>query len=358
MINQIYQHGGTVQAKYDYSINLNPLGIPLLITEGLHKLSDDVTLISSYPDSESRKLCSLISDYHNCSDKNIIVSNGASGIIFSSVIALKPKKALLLAPTFSEYERSLKTVGTVFKYHLLEEERDFALTSSIFTDLGKLNAGDVFFLCNPNNPVGNIIDFNLIEEIINFTEMKGIFLILDECFIDFTNSESSFEFIRNKKNVIWVNTFTKLYSIPSFRIGYGYCSNKKIIQKIQENSCMWGVSGYSQKIVESIFEEKEFIKSWKRKTLNLVKEERQKLMFAFQKKGFKTYNSEANFFLVKQTENIDEILKDKTLDEFFLSNDISIRKCFNYRNLSTKYFRFAVKDKESNQYLISVLEKL
>ncbi len=66
-----------------------------------------------------------------------------------------PKKSLLLAPTFSEYERALKSVGSQICYYYLKEENDFELQDDFIDYLDDI---DMVFICNPNNPVGKIAD--------------------------------------------------------------------------------------------------------------------------------------------------------------------------------------------------------
>ena len=97
---------------------------------------------------------------------------------------MNPKKALLPAPTFAEYEQALVSVGCEISRYYLKEENDFCIQKD-YPDVLKREKPDIIFLCNPNNPTGITIPQNLLEEILETCAMQGIFMVVDECFLDF-----------------------------------------------------------------------------------------------------------------------------------------------------------------------------
>ena len=105
-------HGGDIytykerfkREALDYSANINPLGMPRGVKEAL---IDSIDSWINYPDPLCRELKSDLADNENVDNEYIILGNGAADIIFRLVYALKPKKAIVLAPTFSEYEEAL-----------------------------------------------------------------------------------------------------------------------------------------------------------------------------------------------------------------------------------------------------------
>ena len=99
-----YQHGGNTNIKYDFSANINPLGMP----ENVKKiLAENVEKFSFYPDPNCTDVIKAISDFENIPEKNILCGNGAADLIYRIVSAVSPCKALLFAPSFSEYEKAL-----------------------------------------------------------------------------------------------------------------------------------------------------------------------------------------------------------------------------------------------------------
>ena len=155
-----YEHGGT-DARIDFSANINPLGMP----EGAYKaLSGAIRSCGTYPDPECTVLREKIGQRENIQPEHIICGNGAADLIFRTVFAAKPKKALLLAPTFSEYEKALSAAGCEINFYALKEENDFALGDDY---INVLEGGyDIVFLCSPNNPTGGELSEQCLLEIV------------------------------------------------------------------------------------------------------------------------------------------------------------------------------------------------
>ena len=103
-----YQHGGDIysnKVSIDYSANINPLGLPQEVKEELARCIEE-PVCCVYPDSQCRDLVKALADYHKVTQDWILCGDGAADLIFGLAFALKPKKALLLAPSFLEYERN------------------------------------------------------------------------------------------------------------------------------------------------------------------------------------------------------------------------------------------------------------
>ncbi|MDR2899852.1 MAG: aminotransferase class I/II-fold pyridoxal phosphate-dependent enzyme, partial [Clostridiales bacterium] len=152
-----FDHGGDIytnpNVSMDFSVNTNPLGMPDEVTDAL---ITRVCEFERYPDTKCAELISKISRHENIPVAQILCGNGAADLIYRLCTATLPKTALLCAPTFSEYERALRSVGCEISYHELKEEDGFDVTDDITK---KFNAGlDILFLCNPNNPTGRLID--------------------------------------------------------------------------------------------------------------------------------------------------------------------------------------------------------
>ena len=126
-------HGGNVDEiarKYKYdpmeiidsSATINPLGLNKNINSSMIKAVDKVI---KYPDITYFNLKNSIGEFESISSNNIILGNGAAEVIFNIIRALNPKKALLPAPTFSEYEEAILSIGGDIEYFHLKEEESF-----------------------------------------------------------------------------------------------------------------------------------------------------------------------------------------------------------------------------------------
>lgn len=119
-----YQHGGDIysnKVSIDYSANINPLGLPQGVKEELARCIEE-PVCCVYPDSQCRDLVKALADYHKVTQDWILCGDGAADLIFGLAFALKPKKALLLAPSFLEYEQALKAVDCDIDLFYLKEE--------------------------------------------------------------------------------------------------------------------------------------------------------------------------------------------------------------------------------------------
>ena len=324
-----YEHGGNGKnVKLDFSVNTNPLGINKRITEAAQNAADKYGV---YPDAEYTDLKSAIARYEGVSAANIAVSNGASEMIFAAVRAVMPKKALLIAPTFSEYERALLSVGCEIDYYALKEENDFKLGADI---LDVLDNYDMAFICNPNNPTGRLCDGDILDQMAK----SHCVVIADECFLDFMNAES----VKGKMPVI--RAFTKTYAMAGLRFGY-MIADTDFTEKIDANLPAWNVSAPAAAAGIAAADCGEYLTEARQ----LIKTEREYLRAELTRIGFKVFPSDANFLLIKGKEGIGEKL---------LSRGILIRKCENFRGLDTHYYRIAVKTHAENEMLINELKNI
>ena len=178
------EKSGTDKDKIiDFSSNINPLGMP----DSVRKAAINSIFNShKYPDINSRELVRSISREEGVPDKWIFPSNGAAESIYRIVqylSSLEHLKGLVTAPAFSEYESALKSSGAQVIYYNLKEEQNFEISDDI-TDY--INEGiKIVFLCNPNNPTGQLTDKETMQKIIRHCKQAGALVVIDECFLDF-----------------------------------------------------------------------------------------------------------------------------------------------------------------------------
>ncbi|MHB8064580.1 MAG: pyridoxal phosphate-dependent aminotransferase [Ruminiclostridium sp.] len=346
-------HGGDIYTRrnmpenkklIDFSANINPLGLPLAVKRAI---IDNIADFSSYPDPLCRALIDEISKHENIPAEYIVCGNGAADIIYRIAAALKPKIALLTAPTFSEYEEAVKTVNSSIRYHYLFENNEFNVDEDI---VEKLEPDiDVVFLCNPNNPTGVPIEKQLLLKIAARCKLNKIVLVVDECFIEFLENSQKYSIVDKLDafdNVLVLKAFTKIYAMAGIRLGYGICLNKDTVDRIYNAGQPWNVSVVAQKCGIAALKETEYVSQ----TRMIIKQNREYLMEELRLLGLKVFESKANYILFK-TQN-------KLLNHELEKYGILIRSCDNYTGLNNTYFRIAVRSKEDNQYLIKSMKKI
>ena len=183
LINETNPHGGdiyTYRDMLDFSANINPFGIPDAIKNAAAQAMNDCT---AYPDPYCRTLRNHLSEEERVSEKWILCGNGAAELIYSFAYSLpKDKPALIVSPTFSEYQSALQAAGIKTEHFMLEEQKGFVLDDSIMNiDFSRYSA---LFICTPDNPTGITVRPELLERL----AATGIRLFCDMCFIDLTDS--------------------------------------------------------------------------------------------------------------------------------------------------------------------------
>lgn len=346
-------HGGNIydenlQEKYrrkellDFSANINPLGMPEGVRLAvMHALEDAV----HYPDPLCRKLKTALAGEYGLEEKHFICGSGGADLIYRLAYALRPRRALLTAPSFAEYEEALKQTGTeCFFYHMQE---DLEVDHEILKHMGE--SLDVMFLCNPNNPTGLLIRPNLLLRILARAAHKKILLVLDECFLDFTGQEerSLISYIKETPYLFILKSFTKMYAMPGIRLGYGISGNRELLDRMEAAGQCWGVSVLASAAGIAALQEKDY----RQQAVRLVREERGWLKKELEAAGCRVWDGQADYLFFRAPGVYD-------LYERLLPFGILIRRCGNYRGLEADSYRTAVKDHEANVKLAEAVKKV
>ncbi|MDO4478437.1 MAG: pyridoxal phosphate-dependent class II aminotransferase [Lachnospiraceae bacterium] len=341
----MYQHGGDIYHHVnclDFSANINFLGIPEKMKQALH---DSIEECVNYPDVHMTALKQALARKEGVKEANIICGAGAADLIFRSVQAIKPKKALLLAPGFQEYEQALNTVDCDLEFYYLTEANGFKTLPDLLERLDE--SLDMVFICNPHNPTGLITDKTLIRAIMDRCEEKNIFLMLDECFLDLTEhpeAETQLPELDRYPHLVILKALTKMYAIPGIRMGYAFTSNEALIATMTERAQAWPVSHPAQKAGESAADLGDF----EAKSREAAARERHFLKNELAKRGIVTYDSRANYIFLHTKPDFAEAM---------LARQILVRDCSNYRGLEKGYFRIAVKNHDDNKTLLAAIDE-
>jgi len=356
----ITKHGGNIYAHpnmLDFSANINPLGTPQAIQKAVqHSLTE----LHCYPDPDCTKLRRYIAQKEHLPNHTILCGNGAADLIFTLCFALRVlycdnyanlitvPSALLVAPCFSEYAQALRAADFQIDYHLLKESERFCLTKNFLDTLTKKTYTAVF-LCNPNNPTGQLIDASILEAIVSYCHKCHIYLILDECFLNFTqnaDAASMKKHILGSPYLIILKAFTKMYAIPGLRLGYLLCSDERLMQKMQEMRQPWSVSVPAQAAGIAALN----LTDWETKTRDYIQIEKNFLrQTMFSNPDFQLLSGDANFLFFSAPPDF---------FSFCYSQHILLRCCNNFYGLEdTHFLRMAVHTREEHSQLLDTIQK-
>ena len=326
-------HGGEARSgaeiEYDFSVNINPLGIPEGVTR---RLKESLSRLTQYPDRECRELRAALAIYTGVPAEQILCGNGASELIEASVLALGARSILLTAPSFSGYRHAAEACGTEIRYHELKREEDFALTQRYLEDLAE--GPDMAILCSPGNPVGNRIDPDLLMRIAQICGQQGTWLLVDECFIGFTQDEEKTTMRRLlavpefSGRLLVLDAFTKRFAMPGVRLGYLMASDPEVLDEIRARQPEWSVSVPAQIAGAA---------------------ERGRMTAEMEKMGLRVCPGEANFIFFSS---------DTELFEPLLAAGVLIRRCDNYRGLGRGDYRAAIRLPEENDILLQAMKEI
>lgn len=339
-----YKHGGDTYAlprlRLDFSVNLNPLGMPQEVKEVLQQQLEQ---FSCYPDPYCRQLRLALAQQEGLSPQQILCGNGATDLIFRLCACRKPQQALVLAPTFSEYARCVRLFGGQVREYQLRAEQGFMLNEDFLQQLGA--ELDMVFLCQPNNPSGTLIPAQLLQKIAERCEENNIILLVDECFLAFSSGSSLLPLLPQYPHLLILRAFTKLYALAGLRLGY-LAGDSSLLQEISRFGAEWSVSVPAQLAgAAALMAEPQ----WSSKTRQLVAEERAFLSPQLSRLGLTVFPAAANFLL---------LYSPLPLAEPLLEQGLLVRDCSNFSGLDRHYIRIGLKKRAENMQLLAALREI
>ena len=276
----------------DFSVNVSPLGLPAGVAAAI---AAALPTADRYPDPLCRALRAKLAAAEGVDTAQILCGNGAADLIYRLALAVRPRRALLPAPTFAEYAAALETVDCDVQRFLLRAENDFAVTDG-FIDAIDGNT-DAVFLCQPNNPTGQVTPPALVEKLLHRCADCGPVLVVDECFglLPARDTLTAKTVLRDAPNLIILKAFTKLYAMAGMRLGYALCSDAALLDKMRAAGQPWAVSGLAQAAGLAALEETAYADSVR----TLIADQRPRLAAGLRALGLRVIDGQANYLLFK-----------------------------------------------------------
>ena len=338
-------HGGDIYAgdvRLDFSASVSPLGTPKSVIDALTRVLPE---LYHYPDPRCRALVQAIAKFERVPQERILCGAGASELIYTYCEAVRPKRAMVLAPTFSEYAIALQRTGCEIVRHTLAAEQNFDLQEDLLPRLSHEGI-DALFLCNPNNPTGRLIADDLLEEILRICREKNIALFVDECFlslsdggVDLTPSLSDFP------QLFILKAFTKSFGMAGLRLGYGLSADEALLRKMSAAVPPWNVSTLAQAAGVAALGDAELLE----RNRAIIRAERPWLEEKLRKFGFWVCPSQVNYILFRGDVGLTEQLR---------ARGVAIRDCANFEGLTSGWYRAAVRRHKENEQLIAAIRSV
>jgi histidinol-phosphate aminotransferase len=265
--------------------NENPFGCPLTML--------DVSNAFNYPDQNHHKLIPTLSKKHDVSEQQLILGNGSDDVLQMVALSfLTSSDSIVISETtFSVY----KHVGLLMGAEVIEVPLEsFRISiSGILTAVTETTK--CVFIANPNNPTGTFLSVSEIQYLLEKLP-PHILVVLDEAYRDFVTSEpvaSTEKLLNLFPNLLILRTFSKMYGLGGFRIGYGIGS-LSIIATLQQVRQPFNVNQLALDAALMVLEKKEFVE----KTLNNNRLEKKRLLDELSVMQVTVLSSEANFLCI------------------------------------------------------------
>lgn len=327
----------------DFSANVSPLGLPAGVAAAI---TNALPTADRYPDPLCRELRAALAGAEGVPADWILCGNGAADLIFRLALAVRPRRALLPAPTFAEYEAALQTVGCAVQRVFLREENEFAVTEE-FIDAVTPET-DIVFLCQPNNPTGQVTPPARVERLVRRCAECGAVLVVDECFLDFLPDRDAWtakQLLRDAPQLIILKAFTKLYAMAGVRLGYALCGDAALLEKMRGAGQPWAVSSLAQAAGLAALQETAYAGAVRA----LIAEQRPRMAAGLRALGLRVMDGQANYLLFRATPDFGEKLRRR---------GAVVRSCANYPGLDAAWYRTAVRTAEENTRLLQIMGEI
>ena len=327
----------------DFSANVSPLGLPAGVAAAI---TNALPTADRYPDPLCRELRAALAGAEGVPADWILCGNGAADLIFRLALAVRPRRALLPAPTFAEYEAALQTVGCAVQRVFLREENEFAVTEE-FIDAVTPET-DIVFLCQPNNPTGQVTPPARVERLVRRCAECGAVLVVDECFLDFLPDRDAWtakQLLRDAPQLVILKAFTKLYAMAGVRLGYALCGDATLLEKMRGAGQPWAVSSLAQAAGLAALQETAYADAVRA----LIAEQRPRMAAGLRALGLRVMDGQANYLLFRATPDFGEKLRRR---------GAVVRSCANYPGLDAAWYRTAVRTAEENTRLLQIMGEI
>ncbi|MGD8252747.1 MAG: threonine-phosphate decarboxylase CobD [Desulfobacterales bacterium] len=356
----ILGHGGNVFALaerlgcspddiFDMSSNVNPLGPP----PGLAPfLSENLHLVARLPEADAGRIVDAFSRFYGVPRSRIVAGNGTTQLIYQLPRALGTRRALIVGPTYSDYESACRMEGIDSRYHPAREENEFAVDAAQVATAAE--TADTVFVCNPNNPTGRLIDPDRLRHLCR--ELSGKRVVVDESYLPFVPNGEELSLMGSPPdNALVLHSMSKIFRIPGLRIGFAVAEDD-LIAPLRRLAMPWSVNGLAQAAVAYLLERPESSRAFIQTSRRRLAEEMSRMVSSLSRSvpTLRLFPTVTSFVLIK----LPAPWTADAVCETMAQSGILIRNCHNFNGLSDRFVRLSVQSPDVNRRAIDMLTRL
>ena len=326
--------------RYDHSSYACPLGMP----EGAARVLGDMSAFTAAPDPQCTALRKKIAAFEGTQPENIVCGSSTAELVFRTVAALKPKKALICAPTDGEYKRILLDNGCDVSEYMLPQENSFALTTE-FADCIDRDT-DMVIVCSPNCPTGELITPYTLGRIAERCRENNTILICDERCLQLIRGWERFSAKHFAgPHIVVLRSVSDSFGMAGLGLAYAIFAADKIAEIVSSAVRLANVSTPAQLAGAAALDDEVYLK----RAARILTDERRYLSEQLTRIGIMVYPSQANFLLFRC---------ELPLDVLLARRGIRIRSFSEVNGLGEGYFGAAVLRRAENMRIVAEIEHI
>lgn len=285
------------------------------VSERIKKMLDEPCFFNLYPTTYNEELITLLSNYVGLPKENIqyFASSDALHEYICKVFISVGDPVMILGPSYDNFRLTCQANGADVYFSFFNDDFTFNI-DKFESDINKIEPA-VVYICNPNNPTGNIHTLEYIEHLLmNFSDT--LFLI-DEAYYEFSGVSCK-DFVLKYDNILISRTMSKAFGLANFRIGY-LISSKDNVQFVNRIRNPKNLTTFAQEAACGALLDISYMNTF----VNEVLEAKKYFILEMSKYNnyFKIIPSYGNFLLVK----FDSRLMKNSMLNYLADNNIFVR---------------------------------
>ena len=349
-----YRYGGhwRFPKMLDYCYLVNPYFPTQRMKNELRANFD--TLLTEYP-SGMAVMQLLAGKYFGVKRQYTVVGNGAAELIKSLMEQQGEGRIGVVYPTFEEYPHRLRKEQIV---PFFPDNSDLHYTADDLMEFFADKEVETLLLINPDNPSGNFIPKEGLLALASWSQQRGIRLVVDESFVDFSddfeqNSLISNQLLEQYPQLVVMKSISKSYGVPGLRLGIMATADTALVDRVKRDVAIWNINSFAEFYLQ-IFGKYEA--DYRRACHRFIQERRRFEQLLRQVSFLRVIPSQANYFCLEVTQRF---TSGELTRRLLADYEIMVKDCNSKHFLEGKnYIRVSVRSTEDNNRLIAALKEL
>ena len=349
-----YRYGGhwRFPKMLDYCYLVNPYFPTQRMKNELRANFD--TLLTEYP-SGMAVMQLLAGKYFGVKRQYTVVGNGAAELIKSLMEQQGQGRIGVVYPTFEEYPHRLRKEQIV---PFFPDNSDLHYTADDLMEFFADKEVETLLLINPDNPSGNFIPKEGLLALASWSQQRGIRLVVDESFVDFSddfeqNSLISNQLLEQYPQLVVMKSISKSYGVPGLRLGIMATADTSLVDRVKRDVAIWNINSFAEFYLQ-IFGKYEA--DYRKACHRFIQERRRFEQLLRQVSFLRVIPSQANYFCLEVTQRF---TSGELTRRLLADYEIMVKDCNSKHFLEGKnYIRVSVRSTEDNDRLIAALKEL